>query len=66
LFKTGYAAFNDIGGDGGTSPSNDDLDFGLPFFFGRTVYVGMMPGLFSNETAPPSAATSSTYGYYAF
>jgi hypothetical protein len=66
LFATGNAAFNDLGGDGGTSASTDDLDFGLPFFFGRTVYIGMMPGLYSNETAAPSAATSATYGYYAF
>jgi hypothetical protein len=66
LFKTGNAAFNDLGGDGGTSPSTDDLDFGLPIFFGRSVYVGMMPGVFSGESAPPSAASSATYGYYAF
>ena len=66
LFASGNAAFNDLGGDGGTGPSNDSLDFGLPFFFGRSVYVGMMPGLFSGESAAPSAATSATYGYYAF
>jgi hypothetical protein len=68
LFATGNAAFNDIGGDGGTSASTDDLDFGLPFFFGKTVYVGMGPGLYSNETGPPSAAseTLAPYGYYAF
>jgi len=66
LFASGNAAFNDLGGAGGTNPSNDSLDFGLPFFFGRSVYVGMMPGLFSGESAAPSAATSATYGYYAF
>jgi hypothetical protein len=66
LFASGNAAFNDLGGDGGTSPSNDSLDFGLPFLFGKTVYVGMMPGTFTGETAPPSAASSATYGYYAF
>jgi hypothetical protein len=66
LFASGNAAFNDLGGDGGTGPSNDSLDFGLAFFFGRSVYVGMMPGLFSGESAAPSAATSATYGYYAF
>ncbi len=66
LFASGNAAFNDLGGDGGTSPSNDSLDFGLPFFFGKSVYVGMMPGLFTGESAAPSAATSATYGYYAF
>ena len=66
LFASGNAAFNDLGGDGGTGPSNDALDFGLPFFFGKSVYVGMMPGLFAGESAAPSAATSATYGYYAF
>jgi hypothetical protein len=66
LFATGNSAFNDLGGDGGTSPSTDSLDFGLPFFFGKSVYVGMMPGVFTGESAPPSAASSATYGYYAF
>jgi hypothetical protein len=66
LFATGNAAFNNLGGDGGTSPSTDDLDFGVPFFFGKTVYVGMMPGLFADESAAPSAASNATYGYYAF
>jgi hypothetical protein len=65
LFSTGNAAFNDLAGDGGTAPSNDTFDFGLPFFFGRSVYIGMMPGAFTGESAAPSAA-SSTYGYYAF
>jgi hypothetical protein len=66
LFASGNAAFNDLGGDSGTSPANDFFDFGLPFFFGRSVYVGMMPGVFASESAPPSAASSATYGYYAF
>jgi hypothetical protein len=68
LFATNNAAFNDIAGDGGTSAVTDDLDFGLPFFFGRTVYVGMMPGQYSNETSPPSTASTeiAPYGYYAF
>jgi hypothetical protein len=38
----------------------------LPFFFGKSVYVGMMPGLFTGESAAPGAATSAAYGYYAF
>jgi hypothetical protein len=66
LFATNNAAFNDLAGDSGTSPATDFFDFGLPFFFGRTVYVGMQPGVFNGETSPPSAASSATYGYYAF
>ncbi|HUZ45981.1 MAG TPA: DUF3443 domain-containing protein [Terriglobia bacterium] len=40
-------AFNNLGGDTGTSPSTDSVDFGLPFFFGRNVFVGI-----ENETGP--------------
>jgi hypothetical protein len=55
LLNTGNAVFNDLGGDSGTGPSTDYLDLGLPFFFGRTVYVGI-------------AGSSATYpnGYWAF
>jgi hypothetical protein len=36
LFATGHSAFNNLGG------SNDQsFDFGLPFFFGRNVFVGI-------------------------
>lgn len=41
LPNTGFAAFNDLGGDSGTSPSTDYFDFGLPFFYGRKVYIGI-------------------------
>ena len=40
-------AFNNLGGDSGTSPSTDYFDFGLPFFYGRDVFVGI-----ENMTGP--------------
>jgi len=55
LFSPGYGAFNDVGGDSGTGPSTDDVDLGLPFFLGRSVYVGIAG---SNATYPN--------GYWAF
>jgi hypothetical protein len=55
LFASGYAAFNDLGGDSGTGPSTDYVDLGLPFFFGRSVFVGI-------------AGSNSSYpnGFWAF
>ncbi|MEJ2009184.1 MAG: DUF3443 domain-containing protein [Acidobacteriota bacterium] len=41
------AAFNDLGGDYATNASTDGFDFGLPFFYGRSVFVGI-----ENETGP--------------
>lgn len=42
LFTTNNAVFNDIGGgSGGTGPSTDSFDLGLPFFLGKTVFVGI-------------------------
>lgn len=55
LLNSGFAAFNNVGGDSGTGLSNDYVDLGLPFFFGRSVFIGI-------------AGTSPTYpnGYWAF
>jgi hypothetical protein len=41
LFNSGNVAFDNVGGslDGGTT--FDGFDWGLPFFFGRTVYLGI-------------------------
>jgi hypothetical protein len=36
LFQNNFAAFNDVGGE-----NPDSFDFGLPFFFGRTVYTAI-------------------------
>ena len=41
------AAFDNLGGGTGTGPSTDDVDFGMPFFYGRDVFVGI-----ENKTGP--------------
>ena len=51
------AAFNNLAGDSGTGPSSDYFDFGLPFFYGRNVFVGI-----ENQTGPNNVVGP----YYAF
>jgi len=55
LFNTGLAVFSNLAGDSGVGPSTDYMDFGLPFFLGRPVFVGI-------------AGSTTTYpnGYWAF
>jgi hypothetical protein len=61
LFSTnpGFAAFSDLGRPSGTGISSDYFDLGLPFFFGRSVFVGIA------GTTVPSGA-SAPNGYVAF
>lgn len=54
-----FAAFNNLGGPSGTGLSTDYFDLGLPFFFGRTVFVGIA------GTAAPNSV-SAPNGYVAF
>jgi len=51
LFNTGNNVFNDVGG-----PTAGGFDLGLPFFFGRTVYVAIEGASTPGGTGP----------YYAF
>lgn len=55
----GYAAFNDLGAPSATSPANDAFYLGLPFFFGRPVFVGIAGTAVPNQANPPN-------GYFAF
>jgi hypothetical protein len=59
LFASGNAAFSNLGGDSGTGVLTDYVDLGLPFFYGRKVFVGI-----SGSTPPNNV--SAPYGYWAF
>lgn len=59
ITQSGFTAFNDLGGDSGTGASTDFADFGMPFFYGKNVFIGIY-----GATAP--SGVSVTYGYYAF
>ncbi len=61
LLSTNNAVFNDLGSDSipGGNPSTDFWDLGLPFFLGRTVFVGIA------GTAMP-AGVNAPNGFVAF
>ncbi len=61
LFTTNptYSAFNDLGQSSSTNPANDSFNLGLPFFFGRAVFVGIAGTSAPNQTSVPN-------GYFAF
>jgi len=59
LFDTGYAAFTNLGGDSGKSPATDYFDFGVPFFYGRNVFVGI-----AGQTV--TGVTNVPYGFWAY
>lgn len=50
LSNTSLTAYSNLAGISGTGASNDFVEFGLPFFYGKTVYVGVV------GKAPPSGA----------
>jgi hypothetical protein len=59
-FSSSDYAFDDIGGptassSGGTDFLNDYFDFGLPFFFGRSVFI-LFDGAMTGSIAGPAAA----------
>jgi hypothetical protein len=61
LFGTNpsFAAFSNLAGASGEGTSTDYFDLGLPFFFGRPVFVGI-----AGTTVPNNA--SAPNGYYAY
>ena len=56
LVQTNNAAFNNLGGSSGSGSFSSFFDWGLPFFFGRTVFVGI-----EGQTSP-----LGTGPYFAF
>jgi hypothetical protein len=54
-----YAAFNNLGRASGTGVPSDYFDLGLPFFFGRSVFVGIAGTAVPNNVSAPD-------GYFAF
>ena len=62
LSNTSFTAFSNLAGISGTGAANDAVEFGLPFFYGKTVYVGI-----AGKVAPSGVPASAVgTGYYAF
>lgn len=55
----GYAAFSNLAGAATTTTTTDHFDLGLPFFYGRTVFVGIAGTTVPNKASAPN-------GYFAF
>ena len=41
LFSSGNSTFNNLGGESGGTASTDYWDLLLPFFFGKTIFIGI-------------------------
>ncbi len=54
-----FAVFNNLGGESGDGLSSDYFDLGLPFFFGRSVFVGIAGTAVPNNVSAPN-------GYFVF
>lgn len=52
LVSTGNAVFNNVGADSGSSGFSTSFDWGLPFFLGRKVFVGIEGKSSSLGTGP--------------
>jgi hypothetical protein len=58
LYKTGYRVFNNNGASSGVSSFTSSFDWGLPFFLGRKIYVGI-----EGKTATSLGATGPYWAY---
>jgi hypothetical protein len=48
--------FSNVAGSSGTTPANATFDWGIPFFYGRTVYVGL-----ENKSSPIASGVYWAY-----